>query len=84
MPKLIDVVKVVGTDAVEYFTKNKGVNSTTAATLVGAPALIPVIEQMASGTDMAAAITAGGPVAYLAMAWYGIRFLVYVLNKANK
>lgn len=84
MPKLIDIVRVVGSDAVDYFTKNKGINSTTGVTLVGAPALIPVIDQLASGTDMAAAVAAGGPVAYLAMAWYGIRFVVYLFNKAKK
>lgn len=84
MPKLIDVVKTLGGDAKDYFTKNAGINGTTAVTVVGAPELINIAANMSAGVDMSAALTAGGWTGYAAMAYYLIRFAVYLIKKVTK
>ncbi len=84
MQKVFEIGKIVAQDTVGYFTKNGGMNSTTGVTLVGAPALLSVVDQMTAGTDMAQAVAAGGWPAIVAGAWYGLRLVIYVVNKANK
>lgn len=84
MSKLLDIIKLVGGDAKDYVTKNAGLNGTVAVTAVAAPELIQVIDTLSSGTDMAAAAATGGWTAYAAMAYYVIRFVIYLAKKSAK
>lgn len=86
MPKLIDVIKNVGGDAVSYFVTNSGSNkvannAVVASAVVASPDIVSMLMQVSAGVDLQSAIATGGTSMYLAFGVIALRFGLYVIGK---
>lgn len=86
MPKLIDVIKTVGSDAVSYFVTNGSSNkvannAVVASTVVASPDIVTMLMQLSAGVDLQTAIATGGVSMYLAFGVVALRFGMYVIGK---
>ena len=90
MPKVIDIVRNVAPslvgDAVNYITKNKGLNTVTGAGIVaasGLPTVVNALNDMAQAVDLTSVPSGAGTWQVIVLSVIAsLRFMLYLGRKA--